>query len=139
VTGLRPDAQDGSLSFRRVPGRFVEFCREAREAGPGVPHVLVFDEINRANLSKVFGELLYLLEYRDQQLHLAGEEKPFAVPPNVLLIGTMNTADRSVALVDHALRRRFSHIACGRTTTSSRGTWGATACRPRASSSSSRG
>jgi 5-methylcytosine-specific restriction protein B len=74
------------------------------------PCVLIIDEINRANLSRVFGELMYLLESRDKAIPLAGEQNPFAIPQNVYVIGTMNTADRSIALVDHALRRRFSFI-----------------------------
>jgi 5-methylcytosine-specific restriction protein B len=71
--------------------------------------VLVIDEINRANLARVFGELMYLLEYRDQSLPLAGGGV-LSIPPNVRIIGTMNTADRSIALVDHALRRRFAFL-----------------------------
>jgi 5-methylcytosine-specific restriction protein B len=65
--------------------------------------------MTRANLSQVFGELMYLLEYRDQDLTLAGG-KAFRIPKNVRLLGTMNTADRSIALVDHALRRRFAFL-----------------------------
>ncbi len=72
--------------------------------------MLIIDEINRANLSRVFGELMYLLEYRNESIPLAAGGKPFQIPSNVYLIGTMNTADRSIALVDHALRRRFSFI-----------------------------
>jgi 5-methylcytosine-specific restriction protein B len=70
---------------------------------------MIIDEINRANLSSVFGELMYLLEYREQAIQLAGGTW-FEIPGNVRLIGTMNTADRSIALVDHALRRRFAFI-----------------------------
>jgi 5-methylcytosine-specific restriction protein B len=72
--------------------------------------VLVIDEINRANLAQVFGELMYLLEYREETVALAGDGSPFAIPANVRLLGTMNTADRSLALVDHALRRRFAFL-----------------------------
>jgi 5-methylcytosine-specific restriction protein B len=71
--------------------------------------VLVIDEINRARLSQVFGELMYLLEYREAEIPLAGGGR-FRIPQNVRLLGTMNTADRSIALVDHALRRRFAFL-----------------------------
>ena len=70
---------------------------------------MIIDEINRANLSRVFGELMYLLEYRDQEVPLAGGGT-LQIPKNVRIIGTMNTADRSIALVDHALRRRFAFL-----------------------------
>jgi 5-methylcytosine-specific restriction protein B len=71
--------------------------------------VLIIDEINRANLSRVFGELMYLLEYRGRKIPLAGGNQ-FEIPENVRILGTMNTADRSIALVDHALRRRFAFL-----------------------------
>lgn len=108
IQGLRPvSTSGGSLNYELVPGRFMEFCEQAvNRAGVSV---LIIDEINRANLSQVFGELMYLLEYRERQIPLAGG-KFLKIPPNVRIIGTMNTADRSIALVDHALRRRFSFI-----------------------------
>ncbi len=80
---------------------------EGRYAGGD--SVLIIDEINRANLSRVFGELMYLLEYRDKEVPLAGG-RTLRIPKNVFLLGTMNTADRSIALVDHALRRRFAFL-----------------------------
>jgi len=91
----------------------MQFCGRARRAHDNTPCVLIIDEINRGNLSRIFGELMYLLEYRDKQIPLAGDERPFSIPENVVIIGTMNTADRSIALVDHALRRRFSFIHVG--------------------------
>jgi hypothetical protein len=109
MQGIRPILTGGALSYRIEPGRFLEFCESAKNAN-GAPAVLIIDEINRANLSRVFGELMYLLEYRDRALSLSTGAKPFKIPDNVYLIGTMNTADRSIALVDHALRRRFSFI-----------------------------
>ena len=108
IQGLRPqEAASGGLRFEMVPGRFVEFCRKAAERSGKC--VLILDEINRAHLSRVFGELMFLLEYRDQTIPLAGGDR-FGIPANVRIIGTMNTADRSIALVDHALRRRFAFL-----------------------------
>ena len=110
VQGIRPKPVDGGLTYELEEGRFLAFCRRADEEANGAPCVLIIDEINRAHLSRVFGELMYLLEYRDKAIPLAAGGEPFRIPENVYLIGTMNTADRSIALVDHALRRRFSFI-----------------------------
>lgn len=98
---------EGNVSFEYVPGRFLDFCTRAR-ARSG-PCILIIDEINRADLSRVFGELMVLLEYRDREITLASGQ-PFSIPGNVRLLGTMNTADRSIALVDFALRRRFAFL-----------------------------
>ena len=109
IQGLRPAVgADGALDYRLEPGRFVRFCEEARTRG-SAPSVLILDEINRANLARVFGELMYLLEYRGESIPLAAGQR-LSIPKNVRIIGTMNTADRSIALVDHALRRRFAFI-----------------------------
>lgn len=86
---------------------------ERAKDDPGNPYVLIIDEINRANLAKVFGELYFLLEYRDapiEPLYADDSSKQFTLPPNVYIIGTMNTADRSIALVDAAMRRRFAFL-----------------------------
>jgi 5-methylcytosine-specific restriction enzyme B len=84
---------------------------ERAEESPGVPHFLIIDEINRANLPRVFGELLFLLEYRNKAVRTAYRpDEPFELPRNLYFIGTMNTADRSIAMVDAALRRRFHFI-----------------------------
>lgn len=107
IQGIRPQRVSGGLDYPLVPGRFLEMCRRA--AACTGPCVLIIDEINRANLARVFGELMYLLEYREREVPLAGGGT-LKVPDNVRLIGTMNTADRSIALVDHALRRRFAFI-----------------------------
>lgn len=108
IQGIRPQSKDGKLKYPLVPGRFREFCEKA-ESCQGLC-VLIIDEINRANLAQVFGELMYLLEYRDKKIRLANSSELFGIPENVRIIGTMNTADRSIALVDHALRRRFAFI-----------------------------
>jgi len=74
-------------------------------------YILIIDEINRANLAKVFGELYFLLEYRNDAIRLQySPQDSFTLPPNVFLVGTMNTADRSIALVDTAMRRRFAFV-----------------------------
>ena len=109
IQGIRPTAtDDGQLQYPVVAGRFLDFCREA--SGRQDRCVLIIDEINRANLARVLGEMMYLLEYRDRVIPLAAGGS-LRIPSNVRIIGTMNTADRSIALVDHALRRRFAFLA----------------------------
>lgn len=111
IKGIRPNLTDSeNLIWEFKDGRFIDFCQRAEGETKGDPYILIIDEINRANLSHVFGELMYLLEYRNQAIPLAGGEELFQIPENIYIIGTMNTADRSIALVDHALRRRFSFI-----------------------------
>jgi MoxR-like ATPase len=90
-------------------GLLCAFAAEAAQR-PAEPHVLVIDEINRGNLPRIFGELLYLLEYREQVVKLPYSKRDFRLPANLYLISTMNAADRSVALIDQALRRRFSFV-----------------------------
>jgi len=109
IQGIRPEpGLDGRLVFNMKSGRFLDFCAKSKEKKDRC--VLIIDEINRANLSRVFGELMYLLEYRNQSVPLAGGGE-FSMPSEVRIIGTMNTADRSIALVDNALRRRFAFLA----------------------------
>ena len=108
MQGLRPfSTPDGTLTYKMIPGRFLQFCQEARQREDTC--VFIIDEINRGNITAVFGELMLLLEYRDQAIPLAGGGS-FSLPSNIIILATMNTADRSIALVDHALRRRFAFI-----------------------------
>ncbi len=113
IQGFRPDDEGRFLLHNGV---FFDFCRSAAQM-PEEPHVFVIDEINRGNLSKIFGELMLLIEPdkrgEDHAIRLAygdAESERFHVPSNVYLIGTMNTADRSLSLVDFALRRRFAFV-----------------------------
>ena len=109
VQGLRPQIRDDNLlEYKLLPGRFMEFCERSKQTESTC--LLIIDEINRANLSRVLGELMYLLEYRDKEIPLASGET-LRIPENARIIGTMNTADRSIALVDYALRRRFAFFA----------------------------
>lgn len=108
IQGLRPRVVEGQLEYRLEPGRFLQFCERARHTH-GQPAVLIIDEINRANVPRVFGELMYLLEYRTETAPLASGGT-LSIPNNVYLLGTMNTADRSIARMDHALRRRFAFV-----------------------------
>ena len=109
VQGFRPSLGTGQPGFELRNGPLVEVAKQAG-ADPDKKHFLVIDEINRGNLAKVFGELYFLLKYRDAELRLLYSDEPFALPENLFIIGTMNTADRSIALVDLALRRRFHFV-----------------------------
>ena len=109
VQGYRPALSGGQPGFELRNGPLLEAAERAK-AEPDARHFLVIDEINRGNLSKVFGELYFLLEYRDEEMRLLYDDEPFSLPKNLYIIGTMNTADRSIALVDLALRRRFHFV-----------------------------
>lgn len=105
VMGYKPVEDRFDLKY----GVFYRFCQKAANE-PDKDYFFIIDEINRGNLSKIFGELLMLIEkdYRGERISLAYNELPFSVPKNVYIIGMMNTADRSLAMIDYALRRRFS-------------------------------
>ncbi len=106
IMGYRPSE---SNSFKLEKGKFYEFCNLAKN-NPENKYFFIIDEINRGNLSKIFGELLMLIESdkRGQEISLLYNKELFSVPENVYIIGMMNTADRSLAMIDYALRRRFS-------------------------------
>jgi nucleoside-triphosphatase THEP1 len=112
--GYRPVvSSSGQMTYRLVDGPLKQIASQAQRT-PNHWHILLIDEINRANLPKVFGELYYLLEYRDESVQTMYSQTDsteiahkFRLPPNLLIIGTMNTSDRSIALLDSAMRRRF--------------------------------
>lgn len=106
MMGYRPNENGG---FELKQGVFYKFCKRAQRDTEN-DYFFIIDEINRGNLSKIFGELLMLIErdYRNTEIKLAYNDEEFCVPDNLYLIGMMNTADRSLAMIDYALRRRFS-------------------------------
>ena len=122
VQGYRPAlSKDGQAAFELRDGPLLQVAERAsaeqlraeKVGEEPARHFLVIDEINRGNLAKVFGELYFLLEYRDKGIRLQysdESDEPFSLPENLYVIGTMNTADRSIARVDLALRRRFSFV-----------------------------
>ena len=111
VEGLRPESIDNQLVFKVKDGVFKEFALKAKQ-DPDKNYYLILDEINRADLSKIFGELIYSIENtkRGEYINLSVSNKEFTVPKNLYIIGTMNNADKSVSLIDLALRRRFGFI-----------------------------
>ncbi|MCA9040708.1 MAG: AAA family ATPase [Planctomycetaceae bacterium] len=111
LEGFRPVTIDDQISFELRDGVFKALCREATQH-PDHSYYLIVDEINRGDIPRIFGELLTTLEKdkRGKPITLPVSQERFAVPPNVYVIGTMNTADRSISLLDSALRRRFGFI-----------------------------
>lgn len=111
IEGYRPEKVNGQMIFSLKDGIFKSLCEDARK-NPGLMYYLIIDEINRGDISRIFGELITVLEMdkRGKPLLLPLRGVPFQVPDNIRIIGTMNTADRSIALLDTALRRRFGFI-----------------------------
>lgn len=105
IMGYKPDAN----GFKLQTGPFYEFCKQAKD-DYAHEYFLLIDEINRGNLNKIFGEMFMLIENnkRDKSLHLLYSNEEFSVPKNLYIIGTMNSADRSLTTLDYAMRRRFA-------------------------------
>jgi 5-methylcytosine-specific restriction protein B len=110
VEGYRPStSEDGRLSYELRPGPLLRLAKAASASKH--EHVLLIDEINRGNLPRILGELLYALEYRGEPIRLMySADDPLVLPRNLLVLGTMNTADKSIGLIDAALRRRFHFV-----------------------------
>lgn len=124
VEGYKPDAGNSQFGLKREDGVFKKFCEEAR--GQDCPYFFIIDEINRGNFSKIMGELMLLIEAdkretlekdangnvnkKGESVKLSYSREDFSVPENVYIIGMMNTADRSLAMIDYALRRRFAFV-----------------------------
>lgn len=112
IVGFRPSDKP-NVQFEKTYGVFYKFCKEAaKDTDPKSKYFFIIDEINRGNMSKIFGELLMLIEKdkRGQELQLLYSNELFSIPKNVYIIGMMNTADRSLAVIDYALRRRFAFV-----------------------------
>lgn len=112
VRGIIAENTDGNISYVTKDKILAEFAKKALK-DKDTPYVLIIDEINRANLSSVLGELIYALEYRGeavQSMYAIEGENNLILPPNLYIIGTMNTADRSVGHIDYAIRRRFAFV-----------------------------
>ena len=112
VRGIQVSTEDGQVQYNTVHRVFSNLCNLALH-DPKSKFVLIIDEINRANLAAVLGELIYGLEYRNQAVHTpyeVGGSFDLIIPKNLYIIGTMNTADRSIGHIDYAVRRRFAFV-----------------------------
>ena len=122
IEGLKPVCENNQVTYDIEKGIFKQLCEEAENskiAENTLPYVMVIDELNRGNVSKIFGELITLLETdkrkgqkNAESVILPYSKKPFMIPNNVFIIATMNTADRSLGTLDYAIRRRFAFVAC---------------------------
>ena len=125
VRGIEVKAQGSGVLYEVADRIFVQMCNEAKnwcdsncpdkereecQRDECVKYILIIDEINRANLAAVLGELIYALEYRDEPVRLPYGDDYLKIPPNLYIIGTMNTADRSIGHIDYAVRRRFAFV-----------------------------
>lgn len=110
VEGIVPDVTNGGFKYEN--GSFLQFCLDAQAKGnPEKLWLFVIDEINRGNITAIFGEVLNLMENKGKRMIQTPKQKiNFVIPPNVIIIGTMNTADKSLAKLDFALRRRFHFL-----------------------------
>lgn len=109
IMGYRPVSGEYSVGYQLKDGPMVQMIRKAIES-PLEVFVMVVDEINRGNVCQIFGELFYLLDDRSGSIHLQYSSEKFTLPNNLYLLATMNTADRSIALLDDALMRRFNFV-----------------------------
>lgn len=107
IEGIKPNLVGDNIVYRLIPGIFKEVCNDAsRDANK--QYILIIDEINRGQISRIFGDIIYCLEYRADEVKLPYSKDLFKIPENLILIGTMNSTDRSIAFLDYALRRRFA-------------------------------
>jgi hypothetical protein len=107
VEGIKPTVKDGIITYDVEPGIFKEICDTANK-NPGKYYALIIDEINRGQTSRIFGELVNALEYRGNPILLPYSKMHLVIPQNLIVIGTMNSTDRSIAFMDYAIRRRFA-------------------------------
>lgn len=135
VRGIKVETVESQLKYTVTPKIFEEFCakaddeRKKAEDKNKIPssYVFVIDEINRAPLASVLGELIYALEYRGSAIessYTLENNQPLVVPPNVYIIGTMNTADRSIGSIDYAVRRRFAFVPVKSEPDAIKNSWG---------------